>query len=104
MGDYVAVSPLFITRGKDEFNCFARRNGVLVKEHTCTKEIKIGDTIKVELRASNDGYTACLGDEEAITGGFDFKLTAIDPENVYVGFFVSRFADVTFSDIKLNLL
>lgn len=29
-----------------------------------------------------------------------FKLTAIDPAHVYVGMFVSRNADVIFSNIK----
>ena len=30
----------------------------------------------------------------------DIKLTAIDPAHVYVGMFVSRNADVIFSNIK----
>jgi len=37
---------------------------------------------------------------DVITGGYDFKLTAIDPAHVYVGMFVSRNADVIFSNIK----
>lgn len=45
-----------------------------------------------------------FGDEPEVTGGFDFKLTAIDPEHVYVGMFVSRNADVTFMNVKYQAI
>ena len=51
--------------------------------------------------SSTDGYACTFGKEETITGGFDFKLTSIDSDYVYVGMYVARNADVTFSDVKL---
>lgn len=39
-----------------------------------------------------------------VSGGFDFKLTQIDPTSVYVGAFVSRNADVTFTDLELKMI
>ena len=55
---------------------------------------------KLVLPIHPDGYAVKLGDGEFLTGGFDFKLTAVDPKHVYAGFFVSRNADVTFTDIE----
>lgn len=100
LGDYVAAAPLFLTRTKDAVSSFARRSGKLVCKGCVASAIKPGEEYKVTLTASQDGYGAQFGDGPMITGGFDFKLTAIDPENVYVGMFVSRNADVTFSNIK----
>ena len=35
------------------------------------------------LSSSSDGYAAKFGKGDVITGGYDFKLTAIDPAHVY---------------------
>ncbi|MBR1852533.1 MAG: carbohydrate esterase family 12 protein [Lachnospiraceae bacterium] len=102
LGDYVAAAPLYLTKKAEAVNCFARKNGVLVYGGTVTREYRPGDVVKVRLQSTSDGYMAQFGDEKEITGGFDFKLTAIDPEHVYVGMFVARYADVVFEDIDFE--
>ena len=95
----MAAAPLMLPRKTEGWNCFARRNGVLVSGGIVTREYRPGEEILVRLASTSDGYMAQFGDEKEVTGGFDFKLTAIDPEHVYVGMFVSRNADVVFEDI-----
>lgn len=104
LGDYVTAAPLLLTLGADAVNCFARKSGVLIYGGKCTREYKPQDEIKLRIESTSDGYACTFGEEQTITGGFDFKLVTVDPENVYVGVFVSRNADVTFTDIKLEIV
>lgn len=101
LGDYVAAAPLKLTKTGGVWNCFARKSGVLTQGGTCTNSISAGDTVELYIKSNSDGYACTFGNEATITGGFDFKLTSIDPNYVYVGMFAARNADVTFSDIKL---
>lgn len=101
LGDYVAAAPLLLNRGDSAVNCFARKSGVLTYGGRCKYGCKPSDVLELKIESTNDGYACTFGREETIAGGFDFKLTAIDPENVYVGMFAARNADVTFYDIKL---
>ncbi len=103
LGDYVAAAPLLLTHGENCVNCFARKSGVLTYGGKCTRAYKAGDEVSLSIVSTDDGYACTFADEQTITGGFDFKLTAVDPENVYVGMFVSRNADVTFYDISLTI-
>ena len=100
LGDYVAAAPLFITKGEKATATFARRSGQLVLGKDTNEVIKEGGEYELMLSSSSDGYAAKFGKGDVITGGYDFKLTAIDPAHVYVGMFVSRNADVIFSNIK----
>jgi hypothetical protein len=104
LGDYVAAGPLKLTQKDQVWNCFARKNGELVKGGLCKSACQPGDEILLRIESSADGYACTYGEEHTITGGFDFKLTSVDADYVYVGMFVSRNADVTFSDIKLDLI
>lgn len=104
LGDYVAAAPLMLTHEDKAWNCFARKSGVLTKGGICTRKYNVGDIVNVRIESSNDGYACTFGDEATITGGFDFKLTSVDPEHVYAGMFVARNADVTFMDIELEYL
>jgi LPXTG-motif cell wall-anchored protein len=101
LGDYVAAAPLRLSKAGSVWNSFARKSGVLTQGGTCTNPIFSGDTVSLSIKSSSDGYACTFGNEATITGGFDFKLTSIDPNYVYVGMFVARNADVTFSDVKL---
>lgn len=101
LGDYVAAGPLKLTQAGNVWNCFARKSGVLTQGGTCANPIAAGDTVALKIESNSDGYACTFGNEQTITGGFDFKLTSIDSEYVYVGMFAARNADVTFSDIKL---
>lgn len=100
LGDYVAAAPLFITKGEKATATFARRSGQLVLGKDTNEVIKEGGEYELMLSSSSDGYAVKFGKGDVITGGYDFKLTAIDPAHVYVGMFVSRNADVIFSNIK----
>jgi hypothetical protein len=103
LGDYVAAAPLKLTKAATGgyWNSFARKSGVLTQGGTAANTISIGDTVNLSITSTSDGYATKFGNEATITGGFDFKLTSIDPDFVYVGMFVARNADITFSDIKL---
>ena len=101
LGDYVAAAPLLLTHGAQCWNCFARKSGELVKGGICTRAYKPGDVVELQIESTQDGYACTFGKEQTITGGFDFQLTSIDAEHVYAGMFVSRNADVTFTDIEL---
>ena len=101
LGDYVAAAPLMLTHGAECWNCFARKSGVLTQGGTCTRKYSPGDVVQLQIESTSDGYACTFGEERTITGGFDFRLTAVDPENVYVGMFVARNADITFENIEL---
>lgn len=103
LGDYVAAGPLMLKNTGSVWNCFARKSGVLTQGGTCANEIKAGETYALKIHSNSDGYACTFGNEETITGGFDFKLTSIDSEYVYVGMYVARNADVTFSDVSLEI-
>lgn len=102
LGDYVAAAPLFLTR-EFPINCFARRSGKLVFKDVCKHALKKNEKINLCIESTNDGYACTFGEEQTITGGFDFKLTSIDSEYVYVGMFASRNIDVVFSNIDLKV-
>ncbi len=103
LGDYVAAAPLKLSQEGAVWNSYARKNGVLTQGGTAKNKIKAGDTVDLNITSTSDGYSCTFGNEDTITGGFDFKLTSIDSEYVYVGMFVARNADITFSDIKLTI-
>ena len=97
LGDYVAAGS--IQKGKA--NCFNRKDGALGYGGKLENPVEAGKTYALKIESNSDGYACTFGDNAAISGGFDFKLTSIDADYVYVGLFVARQADVTFSDIKL---
>lgn len=102
LGDYVAAAGLMMG-SDDPWNCFARKNGVLTRGSNSTHTYKVGDAVRLQIQKTSDGYTCIFGDNPPVSAGFDFPLTAIDPEYVYVGMFAARSADVSFWDIKLEM-
>jgi lysophospholipase L1-like esterase len=101
IGDYVAIAPLKLTQVGNIWNSFARKNGTLSEGGIMKNSHSKGDIIPLTLSGTSDGYSGKFGDEEPISGGFDFPLTKIDSDYIYIGMFASRNADVTFSDITL---
>lgn len=99
MGDYVAAG----SRNQGAVNCFGRRSGELLDGPAAKIIYHPGDTLALSLSGTADGYTLQYGDNEPVSAGFDYRLTTIDPEHIYVGFYVARNANVTFSDIRLVL-
>ena len=84
LGDYVAAAPLKLTKTGQVWNSFARKSGVLTQGGTMVNEMTKGDTVELKLESNSDGYATTIGNEQTITGGFDFPLTAIDSEYVYM--------------------
>lgn len=97
IGDYVAAGSI----QQGTANCFKRKDGALGYGGKLENPVEAGKTYALKIESNSDGYACTFGDNAAISGGFDFKLTSIDADYVYVGLFVARQADVTFSDIKL---
>ena len=98
IGDYVAVG----TRNQGAINCFGRKSGALYDGPAATAKYAAGDTVELKLVGTSDGYTLTYGDNETVSAGFDYALTAIDSDYIYVGFYVARNANVTFSDVQLE--
>lgn len=97
LGDYVAAGSI----KQGTANCFKRKDGALGYGGTLENPVEAGKIYALKIESNSDGYACTFGDNAAISGGFDFKLTSIDADYVYVGLFAARQADVTFSDIKL---
>ncbi len=83
------------------YNSYARKDGKLTYGPALSRAYAAGETVTLVLSGTSDGYATKIGDEETVSGGFDFKLTNFDEDNVYIGMFAARNADVTFSNIKL---
>lgn len=106
--DYVVAGTM---SGKMASACYARKGGILNGEadaegkHELFKElttpVKAGETYDLKIESTSEGYAVTFGDEGTRVAGFDYALQGVDKSNVYVGMFVSRTADITFSDIKL---
>lgn len=103
LGDYVAAAPLMLTHGERAWNCYARKSGELTPGGLCSRAYRPGDEVMLRIESTSDGYACTFGEEQTITGGFDFKLTSVDSEHVYAGMFVARNADITFKEINLEL-
>lgn len=98
MGDYVAVG----TRNQGAINCFGRKSGALYDGPAATVKYGTGDTIDLKLVGTADGFTLTYGNNETASAGFDYALTAVDSDYIYVGFYAARNANITFSDIQLT--
>ncbi len=102
MGDFVAAGPLWMNTSTP-WNCFARKSGQLIGGDMATRIYNPGETVHIEIRKGPDGYTCIFGDNAPVSAGFDFPLTAVDSDFVYVGLFAAKNADVTFRNINLTL-
>lgn len=101
--DFVAAGSLGNSDGTWT-NGFKRKSGKLEKGSTLADgKIAVGGTYDLNITSNPDGYAVTFDTEGTQTGGFDYPLTAVDSEYVYIGMFVSRIADVTFTDIKLTV-
>lgn len=97
--DYVVAGSL----GKGS-NCYYRKDGVLGGKGTFSKEtLAVGASYTLRIASNSDGYACKFGEEDELTGGYDFQLTSIDSEYVYIGMFAVRNADITYSDIYLEV-
>lgn len=103
LGDFVAAGILFDHAHQKGANTFARRSGRLVFEGGELNEApREGDELSVCIESTTDGYRATIEGYSPVSTGYDFKLTAIDPDYVYIGFFAARSVSITVSDIILK--
>ncbi|MBR4501075.1 MAG: hypothetical protein IKP22_04200 [Clostridia bacterium] len=99
MGDYVAAG----SRNQGAIVNFGRRSGALIGgAPTDAIDLSEGAEVAIALTGTADGFTLTYGDE-TVSAGFDYPLTSVDPDNVYVGFYAVRNCEVTFSDIHLSV-
>ncbi len=101
VGDYVVAGTL----GSGKANCFYNLGSILTKGSNSNDVAApaVGDTYELSIVSNQEGRSCKFGNNEAVSGGFDFQLTAIDAEYQYIGMFVARNADIVFSDIKLKV-
>jgi hypothetical protein len=106
VGDYVAAGSLMSTKAAagNMYANFCRKSGTLTQgtKSTKTTAYKPGDVVELKIVKNSDGYE-CTIDGQAVSAGFDFALTSIDSDYVFVGPYVSRAADVTFSNVTLTI-
>lgn len=97
--DYVAAGALGAG-----CNCFYRKSGALGGKAALTTEtFAAGKSYNLSIESNSDGYACTFGNEPTQTGGYDFQLTSVDSENVYIGMFATRNIDVTYSNIYLEV-
>ena len=48
-----------------------------------------------------DGFTLTYGDNAPVSAGFDYALTTVDSDYIYVGFYAVRNANITFTNVNL---
>ena len=97
MGDYVVAG----SRNQGAIVNFGRKSGGLVGDAP-KAAIDLGEGAKaaLALTGSADGFTLSYGGETA-SAGFDYPLTAVDADWIYVGFYTVRNCSVTFSNVHL---
>ena len=97
MGDYVAAG----TRNQGAFNCFGRKSGVLYNGPATEVVYNVGDTVELKIVGTTDGFTLTYGDNTPVSAGFDYALTTVDSDYIYVGFYAVRNANITFTNVNL---
>ncbi len=97
MGDYVAAG----TRNQGAFNCFGRKSGVLYNGPAAEVVYGVGDTVSLQIVGTADGFTLTYGENTPVSAGFDYALTTVDSDYIYVGFYAVRNANITFTDVNL---
>ena len=81
---------------------FARLNGSLDRSNVLETAPAAGESIELKLTRKDGVYTAQYGNNTPVTYT-DVNLAALNADNDYVGMFVSRNADVTFSNVDLTI-
>ena len=96
LSDYVVAGSL---GGSAACNCFKRKGSTFETGSSAT--VTNGQPYALSINKNSDGYEVTFGDNPPQSGGYDYQLTSVDSDYQYAGMFVTRCADVTFSDVKL---
>ena len=104
MGDYVVAGTVFQSTNLLGYNTYARKSGSLTY---CGGSLEAapqaGDTVPLEIASTTDGYLAKYGDNDSVISGYDFALTSVDGDYIYVGFFAARTIEISASNIELTI-
>ena len=98
LGDYVVAG----SRGTGT-NCYYRKSGSLGGSGTLSKPLAAGNAYDLKLVGTGEGFQCTFGTETTQSGGYDYMLTSVDEEYIYIGMFAARNADVTFNNIYLQV-
>lgn len=107
LGDYVTAGPIEMLKtvkgdalpGDMSF-AYTRKAGALSDKQTTTLTSvpQPGDDIPVSIKKSGTNYTVTFGTESAVIDGSGLSMT----DDIYVGFFASRCADITYNNVKVS--
>lgn len=104
MGDYVVAGTVFQSTNLLGYNTYARKSGSLTY---CGGSLEAapqaGETVSLEIASTTDGYLAKYGDNDSVISGYDFALTSVDGDYIYVGFFAARTIEISASNIELTI-
>lgn len=104
LGDYVCAGVMFNPSYPKGTNTFARKSGELDFEGgELIAEPKLHDVRHMTIESTRDGYKASIEGYDAVSAGYDYTLTAVDPEYVYVGIFASRAVAISAGNISLEI-
>ena len=80
---------------------YYRQGGALTKfASAAEKKPDVGDEYEVSITKVGNNYTLKFGDEVTVVNADEAGISLTD--DVYVGFFASRCADITFSNVKYD--
>lgn len=107
VGDSISAAVLDMDKlgsaeaGKSLRFAYYRQGGSLTKfDSAATKNPDVGDDIEVSITKVGSNYTLKFGDEVTVVNADEAGISLTD--DVYVGFFASRCADITFSNVKYD--
>ena len=104
LGDYICAGVTFNSLYPCGSNTFARKSGELFYGGgSLETEPKVGDVRHMIIESTRDGYKAHIEGYDAVSAGYDYTLTAVDPEYVYVGIFASRAVAISTDNICLEI-
>lgn len=104
LGDYVCAGILFDNNHPTGTNTFARRGGKLYFGGGDLERVpSLLEEIPLKLETTGEGYRASLFGNAPVSAGYDIRLTAVDPEYVYVGFFAARSIAIEVSHINIKI-
>ncbi len=100
-GDKSILSDYVVAGSVANSNCFYRKDTSLHAGPALSTNVAKDQSYDLSIVYNGDGYACTFGNEPAQSGGYDFQLTSVDPDYVYIGLFASRNVDVTYSNINL---
>ncbi len=102
----VAIASDYVVAGTRGTGCndFYRYDGSLNSNtRLVTETVDVGSSYDLCIEGSADGFKCYFGNEPVQNYSFDNNLNLVDSEYIYIGMFAARNADITYSDIYLEV-